>query len=269
MPSALIPNVLAALLLSASAAAAAERATVAAVDVEKTAFIVTLTDGSVLKSPQLAGAVITVALPGGGQAEVRIDSVEPDPADPDITLYGLSGRDPATGNWANLCLADPKGVTKGFPMRGALGADSEYHPDAPGFSLTCVAGVQAKCVRWGYKPWIEMSGGVPMIDLYRTCMRMARADYCGDGIGATRNGTVIDLYDIAGIQRPETEAAMPFEAAWTPKGAICVRHTRLPDVVDLEKLVARCPGLAGAVGETCSENAPGALLFNRSAGISR
>jgi ADYC domain len=114
-----------------------------------------------------------------------------------------------------------------------------------------------------------MSGGVPMIDLYRTCMRMARADYCGDGIGATRNGTVIDLYDIAGIQRPETEAPMPFEAAWTPKGAICVRHTRLPDVVDLEKLVARCPRLAGAVGETCSENAPGALLFNRSAGIAR
>jgi hypothetical protein len=269
MPSTLIPNVLAALLLSASAAAATERATVAAVDVEKTAFIVTLTDGSVLKGPQLAGAVITVALPGGGQAEIRIDSVESDPADPDITLYGLSGRDPATGNWANLCLADPKGVAKGFPMRGALGADSEYHPDAPGFSLTCVAGVQAKCVRWGYKPWIEMSGGVPMIDLYRTCMRMARADYCGDGIGATRNGTVIDLYDIAGIQRPETEAPMPFEAAWTPKGAICVRHTRLPDVVDLEKLVARCPRLAGAVGETCSENAPGALLFNRSAGISR
>ena len=97
MPSALIPNVLAALLLSASAAAAAERATVAAVAVEKTAFIVTLTDGSVLKGPQLAGSMITVALPGGGQAEIRIDSVEPDPADPDITLYGLSGRDSATG----------------------------------------------------------------------------------------------------------------------------------------------------------------------------
>jgi hypothetical protein len=62
MPSARIPNVLAALVLSASAAAAAERVTVAAVDIEKTAFIVTLTDGSVLKGPQLAGAVITVAL---------------------------------------------------------------------------------------------------------------------------------------------------------------------------------------------------------------
>ena len=262
----LIP-ILLTVMLSAPAVAAGHR-TVAAVDVEKTAFVVTLMDGSVLKGQQLTGAVIAVALPGGGRTEIRIDSVETDPADPEITLYEMSSRDQKTGNWVNLCEPNPQGIRKGFPMRGALDSHSEYHAEAPGFSLACVAGVQAKCVRWGYKPWIKTANGLPMLDLYRTCMRMARADYCGDGIGGTRNGTKIDLYDVAGINKPETEKVMPFEAAWGPQGAICVRHTRLPDVVDLETLVSRCPRLAGKVGPDCSENAPGALFFNRSAGVS-
>jgi hypothetical protein len=199
---------------------------------------------------------------------IRIDNVETDPADSDITLYQMSTRDRLTGAWTNLCEPNAQGVRKGFPLSGAFDHNLDYHPDAPGFSLTCVAGVEAKCVRWGYKPWIERDGGVSMVDLYRTCTHMARADYCGDGIGATRTGTRIDLYDVAGINKPETEAVMPFEAAWGTHGAICVRHTRLPDVLDLERLIKRCPRLAEKVGEACSEKAQGALLYNRSAGVS-
>jgi hypothetical protein len=56
---------------------------------------------------------------------------------------------------------------------------------------------------------------------------------------------------------------MTFEAAWGPEGAVCVRHTRLQDVLDRAVLEERCPRLAGRFGEPRDETTP-ALLFNRS-----
>lgn len=240
-------------------------ATVDAVDVVETRFVVTMSDGSVRQGEDLVGAVLTMGLPDGTQAQIRIDGVETDPKDPEIVLYDFSARPAAGGDWQNLCNPDSYGVRKGFPMRGTLDEHVEYHPEAPGFSLTCVGGVQAKCVRWGYKPWLpDAADGVPMLDLYRTCMRMARADYCGEGQGTTRNGTMIDLYDVAGIQKRETDTTVPFEAAWNTHGAVCVRHTRIPQNITLEELARSCPRLAASLGDTCDEGAEGALMFNRS-----
>jgi len=225
---------------------------------------VTLSDGTSLSGKRLVGAVLTVAVLGGQPHTIRIDGVELDPKDSDITLYDLSLRDSTTGAWSNLCKPDSQGLQKAFPMRGTLAVDGEYRPEASGFSLTCTLGVQAKCVRWGYKPWKPDVAGFRMLDLYRSCMRMARADYCGDGIGATRDGTLIDLYDVAGVQKPEPLSSMRFEAAWAPHGAVCVRHTRLPDVLTTEQLAARCPRLANRIADSCGEDAPGAFLFNKS-----
>jgi hypothetical protein len=234
------------------------------VEVVGTEFRVILTDGRLLSGKKLVGAVLTVAVPGGQPQTIRIDGIELDPKDHEVTLYDLSFRDPTTGAWGALCKPDAEGSLKAFPMRGTLAPDGEYRPEAPGFSLTCTLGVQAKCVRWGYKPWKPDIAGFRMLDLYRSCMRMARADYCGDGLGATRDGTLIDLYDVAGIQKPEPVSSMRFEAAWGPHGAICVRHTRLPDVLTTEQLAKRCPRLANRIKESCSEDAPGAFLFNKS-----
>lgn len=58
---------------------------------------------------------------------------------------------------------------------------------------------------------------------------------------------------------------MTFEAAWRADGAVCVHHTRLPDVLDSVTLAAQCPRLEHSLGETCDEAAP-ALLYNRSLG---
>jgi len=55
---------------------------------------------------------------------------------------------------------------------------------------------------------------------------------------------------------------MSFEAAWGPKGAVCVRHTRLPDVLSTAALDELCPD---RVTPACNETTP-ALLFNRSFG---
>ena len=97
---------------------------------------------------------------------------------------------------------------------------------------------------------------------YQTCVRLARADYCGDGVGHTRNGTPIDVFDRFGIQRDEPAPGMSFEAAWGMDGAVCVSHTRLPDVLSTEALRDLCPD---RVARSCDERTP-ALLYDRSFG---
>jgi hypothetical protein len=237
---------------------------ISAVDILGTEFRITLSDGRVLSGSQILGAVLTVGVPDGEIESIRIDGVGADPEDPEIMLYDLSLRDKNSHAWRPLCHPDVEGLRKAFPMKGTLAEDGEYRPDAPGFSLTCTSGVQAKCVRWGYKPWKPDIGAVRMLDLYRSCMRMARADYCGNGLPATRDGTPIDMFDVAGIQKPEPGSAMEFEAAWGPNGAICVRHTRFPEELSLDALRARCPKLKDRLGEACSVETPDALLFNKS-----
>ena len=100
---------------------------------------------------------------------------------------------------------------------------------------------------------------------FQACVRPVRADYCGDGTAHTRDGTPIDIFDAIGIQRDEETPGMTFEAAWREDGAVCVRHTRLPDVLDSVTLAAQCPRLERSIGEACDE-ATAALLFNRSFG---
>jgi hypothetical protein len=88
------------------------------------------------------------------------------------------------------------------------------------FTYSCASGVIAKCVGWGYRP--EVVGA----DLHQTCTRLARADYCGDGISWTRNGTLVNLYDDLGIQTSDVVPGMTFEAAWGVNGAVCRNEMR-------------------------------------------
>jgi hypothetical protein len=91
----------------------------------------------------------------------------------------------------------------------------------------------------------------------------ARADYGGDGVGHTRNGTPIDLFDRIGIQEDETAPDMTLEAAFGPEGAVCVAHTRLSDVLSMQDLLLQYPRLADHPSADCTESTP-ALLFVRS-----
>jgi hypothetical protein len=249
---------LSALALLAGSAAQAEQP-VRAVAIDGTAFRITLASGTVLSGPALVGMTLTIADDQGGQLPVRIDAVKQDPKDPsgEITLYAFSVEDAATGGRRNLCGPDPYGERWGFPL-AKDGAGSA-------FGITCTSGALGKCMRFGYKPWHAARGGVAMRDLYDACVHMVRADYCGDGTPHTRNGTPIDIYDRFGIQQDEPKPGMRFEAAWGPKGAICVARTRIPDVATLDQVLAACPRLRSApTGAACSDAAAGALLFNKS-----
>jgi hypothetical protein len=91
-------------------------------------------------------------------------------------------------------------------------------------TFSCRAGVIAKCVFWGYRPWSVGS------ELHQTCTRMARADYCGDGVAHTENGTRIDMFDRRGIQTTVNAPDLSFEAGWGTDGAVCVSQPRYVDV---------------------------------------
>jgi hypothetical protein len=96
---------------------------------------------------------------------------------------------------------------------------------------------------------------------------MVRADYCGEGEGTTRNGTLIDHYDAVDIEEPEQDPRFEFEAGWTASGAVCVGHVRIKENTSLERLAAFCPRLRGRLGASCSEErarALGATVFVRS-----
>jgi hypothetical protein len=106
----------------------------------------------------------------------------------------------------------------------------------------------------GYKFWKTSEDGTPLWDVYQACTRMLRADYCGDGRPHTRDGTLVNVYDTLGIQSPQAQSELTFEAAWTAGGAVCVRKVRIPEVTTLDALVESCPArLRGHVGTVCSE----------------
>jgi hypothetical protein len=227
-------------------------------------FVLTLPDGSRRRSADLVGA--RLKLPGG--ATLLIDAVQREQAPGgELWLHEVSLLKD-DGSKQPLCDTDAKGQRLALVVPGALGEDSRFHAREGEFSFTCTAGVQAKCLRAGYLPWSPREGVVSMGDLFQACTRMMRADYCGDNEAHTRNGTLIDLFDDAGIQKPE-RGELVFEAGWGPQGAVCVHHVRIREIFSLQQLIASCPRLAEvAHGPACTEDAArrqGAIVFNRSA----
>jgi hypothetical protein len=236
-------------------------------EIAGTLFQVTIGDGRSLASPELIGAVLDVIDDTGRLVTVRIDGVARDPADADgdVWLHRLSILDLPTGVWRELCTPGPDGTVAAFPVAGGWISDGTHLRGSSGFIVSCTSGAIGKCVRLGYKPWREV-GGESLWDYHQACVRAIRADYGGDGTGHTRDGTLVDIFDRLRIQPPEPDPrgpALEFEAAWGPDGAVCVRRTRIPELLSTDELARRYPRLAGRIGGDCSE-AAAALLWNRS-----
>jgi hypothetical protein len=227
--------------------------------VDGTEFVLTTADGRILRSSDLVGATLKIG-GAGGVTNLTIQSVEEDrdAKGGQVMLHHFVVQSEG-GAAADLCAADATGRSLGFPIPDGRG----------GFDLICTSGAVGKCIRWGYRPWEERPGSPPLRALHQACTRMVRADYGGDGQATTRDGMMIDLYDRFGIQTPDREASMTFEAGWGVDGAVCVAHPRVPENISLEQLAERYPRLKSQLGPTaCTEDAamrnPAALLFNRS-----
>ncbi|MFO1028821.1 MAG: ADYC domain-containing protein [Acetobacteraceae bacterium] len=243
-----------------------------AVEVVGTVLRAELSDGRMIQGRELEGAVIEVVLQGeAGPQRVRFDRIIADPDDPggEILLYDMTRLDPQGGPAGPLCENAVAGGHWAFPLRGRWDSAGRHVSDQ-GWTLTCAGDAQGKCVRFGYKPW-KTVGGVSLAPYHQACIRMVRADYCGNQ-GTTRDGMLIDVYDRIVIQPRDTARSdLTFEAAWGPEGAVCVAHTRVPQNMTLERLGMVCPRLRGRLGAAaCPENLAisgqmgEALLFNRS-----
>ena len=248
----------AALAVAAPVASPAQEATLT---VAGTEFVLTTLSGRTLHGAELAGATLGIAV-AGTRVEVAIGSVEDDrdAIGGRVLLHRFLVKN-GTGGTDDLCTPDAQGRSLGFPVPDGRG----------GFDLTCTSGAVGKCVRWGYRPWEEQPGGPPLAALHAACVRMARADYGGDGRPTTHAGTLIYWCDRFGVHPCDEIAAapVPFEAAWGPDGATCVAHPRIAENVSLEGLAERYPRLRSHLGlGPCSEATalrdPMALIFNRS-----
>src|SRR5262249_16539947 len=145
------------------------------------------------------------------------------------------------------------------------------------FTLGCTSGVIAKCYRWGYRPWLDSLGYGDIATVHWGCTRLARADYCGNGVARTPDGPLGHVWGNLPSPGPiETHGTPPpellFEAGWNTTGAVCLSHARWLNGGTL--LAAHCPnkliapGL-GVVGATVCDSvgdvvnlSPSARLFN-------
>lgn len=189
-----------------------------------------------------AGETIDLTEPSGRTFKIRIDWTERDKDDPagDIVLAGLSYRRHESEPWRPLCAPDHEGRSAGFPI---------VVPGQTGISIACTSDARGKCVRFGYKPWKSAVNGEALLPYYRACLRMVRADYCGDDTSHTRAGVAIRMWDTVGIRnRPAGARA---EASWSQDGATCLRSPRAADVSTLERIVAACPAIERRRADDC------------------
>jgi hypothetical protein len=233
--------------------------------IEATEFRVATASGETFGSSDLIGAVLEAADETGQRRTIRIDAVTADAARPQVKLHAFSVQDPASGRWSPLCQPDAKGRQAGFPIRGHWDRQGRYVRDPDTWFLTCTSGAQGKCLLFGYDPWSRGPGGQDLTRHYEACTRMVRADYAGDSVAHTRDGTVIDVWDDAGVQTSDTggDASFSFEAGWGPAGAVCVARTRYSDLQPREALIAAHPALDGPCDEGEARRR-GAVVFNRS-----
>lgn len=243
-----------------------QRLDVRSVAVDGTVFRIAVTDGRVLRSADLVGAVIGVRLHGSDQ-RIRIDSVRADSADPMLLLHSISVQRPDR-DWQPLCNVAPDGTQAAYPIAGRGKADGTLAPSHEGdVEIVCTSGAQGKCLRLGYRPWQKLPDGSAMLPVFNACVRMMRADYAGRGTPGTRDGTSIYVFDKLGIRRSAWNDLVEFEAGWDEHGAVCVRHPRVSSLASLDQIEASSPRLAGRVGAACTRAAAelfGALVFNSS-----
>jgi hypothetical protein len=188
--------------------------------------------GVVSSGAALAAARIDYEMSEGTKGKhnksVRIASVEPLAPGSDVMLYGLELYD---GGWKPLCEGGTKAILLGDIWDPVTGERVSEASDGT-LTFACRGAALAKCVEYGYRPWAT-AGGVSLREHHQACTRMVRADYCGDGLPHTVNGTSIHVLDNVGVQNLDPNVNFVVEAEWDADGATCLNaaNTRHADQV--------------------------------------
>jgi hypothetical protein len=217
--------------------------------------------------------------PSSAVVEYRITRIDPelsryDPTDTGNTfLYTLEHWVSDIANWRPACPADADGRRVAIPLAAVWDERGDRSVSNTLFTFGCTTGVIAKCYRWGYRPWIT-GYGADMAEMHWTCTRMARADYCGNGMPHTHDGTKINLWDTLPPYRGPIQSrggllppfGMVFEAGWNTGGAVCLSRARwlLDDGPQIAQL---CPDrlVPPGLGETVCEGVADVLGYDSDA----
>lgn len=165
------------------------------------------------------------------ERQVKIRDVALAAPGSDVWLYDLDVK--RNGSWQPLCLDATGEATEAILLTNAW-APSGAQLSAPAagvMTFACRGASLAKCVEFGYKPWTSV-GGVSLAAAHQACTRMVRADYCGNGVAHTANGTPVHVLDQLGVQNVDPNVQYVVEAEWGPNGAVCLntanrRHPEL------------------------------------------
>jgi hypothetical protein len=187
-----------------------------------------------ISGAELKGARFAVTT-ATGTFRIQFDEIQLDPynAAGDVYLYDISVHDLVNNTTAPLCThnGDP---APAIPIVNSWDLETgARHNDSTVVTFACRGGALAKCIDWGYRPWAaseRCDGGacetVSLADVHQACTRMVRADYCGNGVPHTTDGTLIDVFDhlTPSLQvRSSTEGVLwEVEAEWGPDGAVCI-----------------------------------------------
>jgi len=223
---------------------------------------VTLEDGSPVGSVALAGtrfsglvngaaiggedfekARFTGVATSGAAVTLRAEHVErPSDHQPDVFRYEFRYLD-AKGDWKNLCEGGKAVVVSGrWDSHEGVHGDGAKIADPTVFTIGCRRSAIEKCINGGYRPWASKDG-VSLDPYHQACVRMLRADYCGDAVSHTVTGRKIGLFDPLGIQRNDERWVS--EAQWNPSGAICLNKLNLT--------AEDAPCLASLGTDTCGD----------------
>lgn len=179
-----------------------------------------------------------ITISGAGYTGATMEAVLGDASELSVTIASVSDSDVPgmftyviEANGTNVCGASG---AKAVLLPGSWDYLTATHvADEDHFTVACRGAAIAKCAEWGYRQWdhwTEDNGTntqeVSFRAFHQACVRMVRADYCGDGVPHTETGTVIDVWDAAGLQEETPGNTLPLEAEWTPSGAACVKHVR-------------------------------------------
>ena len=188
------------------------------VSVAGTQLVGVKSTGGMVTGAAMVGATLKGVLSNYTNIDLRIDASAMLPApNADVRTYSISYA--TTSGPQPLCVGST-GANEAILLPGTWNLTTVRHQsDANMFTVACRGATFAKCLELGYK------GDLALDTFHQACVRALRADYCGDGVSHTVNGTQINIYDVLGVQR-DTQA-WAVEANWTTEGAICINKGRL------------------------------------------
>jgi hypothetical protein len=162
-----------------------------------------------------------------------------DGADP-ISAYALAYVDPDDGRLVNVCPNASPNETAVTILGDTVYEDGPhlFIEELDWATLACMGNAAAKMKLMSYSRYGSFDQAEPATEAQRRAtVRMLTADYCGQGVSFTAQGTPLDWQNAVGTVTPEHDPNPSWEnveAIWDENGALCLSAPRLATLAEVE-----------------------------------